>query len=447
MDDFLKSLNKLPVSRSLPKEIPEEAGIYMFWSEGSPIYIGKAKNLKNRVSSYFNLRLAPKTYQMVSASDNFSFLKVNSELESLLLEAQLIRTFQPKFNSVAKDDKHPLYIKITAENLPRIITARKVEANEDKKATIYGPFPSSTNVRGVLRMLRRIFPFSDHKPTKRVCIEHHLGLCSPCPSQIESEKDEYIKADLIKRYKYNVHMVKLILGRRINKVGKELEKKMQDYSEREEFEKAKEVKEKLEKLNYITQPITPNQDFLENPQLFEDIRNKETRNLQKLLSSNLQVGNLSRIECFDVAHLAGASPTASMVTFIDGVAEKAFYRHFKIYQKKSTSDVDSMKEIVSRRIKHLKDWGEPDLVIVDGGKTQSKVFFEAMEKLQIPVVGLAKRFETLVIPTRTNGKISYTEIRVPEGPSLTLVQRIRNEAHRFARRLHHKLISKSLLQR
>lgn len=445
MQISLTSLKRIKKSRQSLKELPEEAGVYVFWNRREPVYIGKAKNLKSRLSSYFNLRLLPKTRSMVAEADSFSFILVNSELESLLLESYLIRKFLPRFNSASRDDKHPLYIRITKEKYPRIMTARKTDLKSSKD-TFFGPFPSSTNVRFVLKMLRRIFPFSDHKIAKRPCIESHIGLCNPCPSVIEKMQDEVEKQKLIKIYKQNIRKVKNILKRRISRVIQNLEKQMLKASRTQNYETALELRQKIEKLNYITQPIIPKEMFLTNPDFFEDSRKKEVDELQRLLSPfiSIKAQNQVRIECFDVAHLGGTSPTASMVTFFDGVADKTFYRHFKIYQKKPKDDLSSLKEVIKRRLKHLNDWGVPDLIIVDGGKTQAKVFFEELEKSRVPVVGLAKRFETLIIPVRSDSKLIFKELRVPEGPVLNLVQRIRNEAHRFARRLHHKQIKNSL---
>ncbi len=435
---------RIAKSRESLKDLPTEAGVYIFWQGNTPIYIGKAKNLKNRLSSYFNLQLLPKTRAMVNESDSFSYILVSSELESLLLESHLIRSELPRYNSASRDDKHPLYIRITKEEFPRIITARKTDLKSSKDI-FFGPFPSSTNVRGVLSMLRKIFPFSDHKPTKRPCIESHIGMCDPCPSIIANTKDESEKEFLTRIYKYNVRKVKSILSRRISSVMKDLEREMIKYSKDQKYEKAALIRQKIERLNYITQPITPKEFFLQNPDFFEDIRNREIEELKKLLSPHLNLNKLERIECFDIAHLGGTAPTASMVTFVNGVAAKEYYRHFKIRQSKTRDDVASQAEVIKRRIKHLDTWGIPNLIIVDGGKTQTRVFYDELSQKGIPTVGLAKRFETLVVPRKIENKIEFIEIKVPEGPALNLVQRIRNEAHRFARRLHHKLISKNLL--
>jgi len=124
--------------------------------------------------------------------------------------------------------------------------------------------------------------------------------------------------------------------------------------------------------------------------------------------------------------------------------EKKYYRHFRIRRERGDSDTDSLREVIIRRLNHLKDWGRPNLIIVDGGKSQTSTFVRELEKEKIPVVGLAKRFETLVIPVYSDGTLNLKEYRLPKGPAFNLVTRIRDEAHRFARRYHHVLILKSL---
>jgi excinuclease ABC subunit C len=135
-----------------------------------------------------------------------------------------------------------------------------------------------------------------------------------------------------------------------------------------------------------------------------------------------------------------------MVTFIIGEPNKSLYRHFKIRQKKRMSDTDSLREVLVRRIKYFDKWGKPNLIIVDGGKPQVSTFLKALGNYNIPVVGLAKRNEKLILPIRMKGKNTFTQIKVPRGPALYLLQRIRDEAHRFARRYHHKLVKNKLLK-
>jgi excinuclease ABC subunit C len=447
MEKFFDSLPKTVLKPEIYKDLPDTPGIYIF-SKDRPVYIGKAINLKRRVGSYFDMDLEPKTARMIAEATHLSFVRVTSELEALLLEAKLIRTFMPRYNIVAKDDKHPLYILITKERYPRIITVRKGDLKIIKALDVYGPFPSSRNVRSVLRMIRRVFPFSEHKLTKRGCLYSHIGLCKPCPSEIEMEKDGVIKSALRKEYLLNIRRIRTILDGKIEKVRDDLEREMKELSKEQKYEEALTLREQIKKLEYITREQTPVERFVENPNLYQDERDKETRQLKLILHKNgLKTGDLNRIECFDIAHLAGTNPTASMVTFIGAEADKKFYRHFKIYQGKGNSDVDSMREVIKRRLKHLDDWGKPDLIIVDGGKGQVGVFIRELETVGIPVVGLAKRFETLVIPEKINGTVKLKEYKLPRSSALNLVQRMRDEAHRFARRLHHKLVSGDLLKK
>lgn len=435
MQKLLKNLPRIQLrqtrgSRSIsPKRLPETAGVYVFFKNLIPIYIGKAINLKHRISSYFNLDLEPKTKKMVSEAESISFIQVNSELEALLLEAKLIKSYMPRYNIVSKDDKHPLYIQITKEKFPRIITARKINENE-KNIAFYGPFPSSKNVYTVLRMLRHIFPYSDHKIGRRGCIYSHIGLCDPCPNEVVQKEVQSTEYKILrKRYFKNIKNLKAVLDGKIDKVAKELEKEMKIFSDNQKFEEAVFVRNQIKRLEYITRPALPSEFYIENPNLYEDVRKKELADLKKILNMK----SLTRIECFDVAHLSGTNAVASMVTFINGEADKNYYRHFRIRRAKGGDDYDAMREVASRRALHFDDWGISDLIIVDGGVGQISAFEEKIS--MIPIVGIAKHPNRLVT---NQAKIKLT------GKPLNLVSRIRDEAHRFARRYHHSLISKSI---
>lgn len=437
---MLEKQTRQKLTKKAVKKLPEAPGVYVFWSKGKPIYIGKAISLKKRVLSYLSSNLAAKTKKMINQTDEFSFVEVTSELESLLLEAKLIRKAKPKYNTEHKDDKHPLYIKITDEDYSRVQTARRTD-NSDKNIAFFGPFPSSENVRAVLRGLRKIFPYATHLPGKKGCIYSQIGLCAPCPSLIEKEKDEKKKRQLKKEYKENIRQLKGVLSGRIKFVRNTLEKKMKRASKTDNFEKAALIRDKIEKLDYITQPIIPVDRFVENPNLAVDIRRNEMQKLDSLLKRHIELPDkLTRIECYDVSHISGVHPTASMVTFINAEPDKTFYRHFRIRQKKGMDDVSSMKEVAKRRKKHLANWGVPDLIVVDGGKTQVNAFLEVFGE-KVPVVGIAKRRETLVIP-KDKG---FETVRLTKGPAGNLILRLRDEAHRFARRYHKKLLQKSLL--
>jgi len=234
----------------------------------------------------------------------------------------------------------------------------------------------------------------------------------------------------------------------LEKVRQGMEIEMKINSKNQDFEQAAEMRNKIQKLEYITSPKISVDSYLENPNLYEDVRQKELAEFKKLLIKFLpEIKKLKRIECFDVAHLHGESATASMVTFIEGTADKSFYRHFRIRQKNSQDDYESMREVARRRKKNLEAWGKPDLIVVDGGAGQLSIFLKEFAEDKIPVIGLAKKFETLVIPGGYLGTTDMRNVRLPKGDVLNLVQRIRNEAHRFAQAYHHKLFARSLFEK
>lgn len=439
MIDLLKRLPKIKIVPKFFRVLPETAGIYVFFKENNPIYIGKAINLRRRISSYFDLDLETKTEKMVSEAEELSYIQVASELEALLLEANLVRRYMPKYNIALKDDKHPLYIQITKEKYPRVITVRKIDLENPNVMANYGPFPSSTNVKSVLKMIRRIFPYSDHKIGKRPCLYSHIGLCDPCPNMIEMTNDKSQITNGKRKYMENIRNIKSILDGKIRTVQSGLVKEMRKASDSQNYELASQIRDQIEKIEYITRPQMPTDFYIQNPNLYEDVRKRELGELLALLvNCKLKIENCTRIECYDIAHLSGTNATASMVTSINGEADKTFYRHFRIRQAKGNSDVDSLKEVITRRSKHFNDWGKPDLIIVDGGVGQVNAFVSVLVKnnIDIPVVGIAKNPDRLIVG----------ELKVKiEGNVLHLVSRMRDEAHRFARRYHHKLISDSLI--
>ena len=435
--DKNKTNHPIKITKENFLKLPEVAGVYTFWKNKTPIYIGKSVNLKSRLNSYLAITLGVKTAKMVSEADEVSFVEVTSDLESLLLESFLVKKYKPKYNIVLKDDKHALYIVITKEEFPRVLSVRKLLVSGQKIIASFGPFPNSTNVKVILKMIRKIFPYSDHKTGKKPCLYSHLGLCNPCPNYINGIENNDEKKFETARYKRNIRNIKLVLSRKFNVVRKGLESEMNNFSKLQKYEEAKLVRDRIKILDYITQEKTDIAMFVENPNLTEDIRAQEISDLKVLLNTKFNIQSLNRIECFDIAHLQGVSATASMVVLINGEKENSEYKHFKVKQKNGQSDYDSMREIAGRRVKHIEDWGKPDLIIVDGGLGQVKIFNDVFVKNDIPVVGIAKHPDRLVFPDGTKVRL--------KGQSLQLVSRIRDEAHRFARRLHHKLLSKNLL--
>lgn len=424
------------LSRSQYHLLPEDPGVYLFHDEkGTVIYVGKAKNLKKRVSSYFLKKdHLPKTKVLVSLIDKIDFIKVDSEIESLILEANLIKKYFPKYNSRLTDGKTYLQIKITVKDKAPAVLLSRME--NEKNSIYFGPFPSSTDVKMVLKMLRKIFPYQSVKNhPKRHCLYFHLNLCS-CPPMFKTS-EEY------KEYKKTInHLINFLKGS-TKVVIKDLEKERDKFTKNEEFEKAREIQKKIDAIKYIT---TKKQNVFEyeiNPELKKELRTKETTELLSILKSNgVEVNDLKRIECYDISNISGKFATGSMVVLTNGEIDKSQYRRFQIKRPPVVvpNDFAMMREVIKRRLTH-PEWGRPSLIIVDGGKGQissiNKGIFESNES--IPVVGIAKREELLITS-------DFKIIRLSKSSdALTLVRRIRDEAHRFAITYHRKLRSKYLL--
>lgn len=456
----------------------------MFYDEnGKILYVGKAKDLKARVSSYFTSphELAPKTQQLVSRIHKIKITIVESELESLLLEAFYIKKFTPKYNIRLVDNKTYPLIKITiGDKYPAVFMTRKIN---DKTSIYFGPYPSSSSVKLVLKTIRRAFPFiSTSNHPKRICLYNHLGLCPCLPTNDTSENR--------REYRKNIKQIVRILEGESPKILKELEKERDKASKEEKYEEAAILQKRIQAMDFIISPFHRPGEYDINPNLREDIRNSELLDLKNVLNqAGYSINKLDKIECYDISHIQGTNTTASMVVFVDGEKESSLYRKFKIRLEKTPDDFASMQEVLRRRLKHT-EWDYPDLIIVDGGKGQVSAALELFNELGIiiPLIGLAKREEIIVVPLhhpqivtnmsplpasqklqgderkqgptptkegprdshfRGNDKHNtdnFTEIILPHSTkALTLMMRIRDEAHRFAITYHRKLRSKSFI--
>lgn len=404
------------------------------------LYVGKAINLKARVSSYFSSSVTgEKTRLLVSKIYKIRIVLVESDLEALLLEAFYIKKYNPWFNIRLTDGKAYILVHISIKDkYPKILFARR----SDSKTDIYfGPFPSSKAVKLVLKTIRKAFPFqSVNNHPKKVCLYNHLGLC-PCPPVFDSAKFH-------KEYKKNIRSIIRIFEGKTKSIIHELEIKRNILSENEKFEMAGELQKKINALYYITQPIYSPSDYDDNPNLRIDLRLKELNELKAHLSDNgCIVETLERIETYDISNTQGTNPTGSMSVFINGEKAGNFYRKFKINSKNTPDDFSMMYEVLNRRLKH-KDWPFPGLIIVDGGKGQVSRALKALKdnNLNIPLIGLAKREETIIIPFIKNSNLIFIEVLLPKNSAaIHLLQRVRDEAHRFAVNYHRLLRSKKAI--
>ncbi|GAB4107612.1 excinuclease ABC subunit UvrC [Echinicola sediminis] len=529
-------------------KLPDSPGVYKYFNEeGKLIYVGKAKSLKKRVASYFvksaNLNL--KTKRMVKEIRRIEFTMVNSEFDALLLENNLIKKAQPKYNILLKDDKTYPYLLLTKEHFPQIYPTRKVIPS---KGTYYGPFASVRAMHNVLELIRTLFtirtckldlnPYKIAEQKYKVCLEYHIGNClGPCEA-LQSETD-YLK---------EIDQAKNILKGNLGIPKAYFKSRMQEAAENLAFEVAHKYKEKLDLLekyqakslvanphisnldvftivtdekyafvNYlkikngaihITKTVELKQKLdetaeellltaifrlqdqfqsdakeiisnleLENPieglqltvpkigdkrKLVElSLKNAMYYKKEKILASGVAKEKKNRIlsqlqkdlslkeipdhiECFDNSNIQGAFPVASMVCFLDGKPAKKEYRHFHIKTVEGPNDFASMTEIVGRRYTRLlkEQTPLPKLIVIDGGKGQLSAAVEALKSLgiygKIPIIGIAKKLEEIYFP-----EDSFPLHIDKKSESLRLIQRIRDEAHRFAITFHRDVRSKS----
>jgi excinuclease ABC subunit C len=506
-------------------KIPNNPGCYIYKDkENSIIYVGKAKNLKKRVSSYFlNKDQTPKTQSLISNISNIDFIVTNNELEALILENTLIKKHLPKYNIDLKNSERYAYIKISPEKFPRLLTQR--EKPDLKDENVFGPFVSGQNRSNLIKYLNKTFKLRTCKRLpKTPCIRYHIGYCSaPCIKKITE-----------KEYQEIIEHIKKILSGKSAELIEELNKKMKEYTNKKNFERSLILRDQITAIKYLTEKqnvetkktydqdvvdfiikeniayvllfnidkgtlvnkidkkidinlidISIMDDFLINyysnnviPKeiiLSKKIDSNTIKYLEHIKISNLKITipkkgekkelldlckknielnffkneliledlkkklNLKYlpkvIECFDISHFSGKDTVGSMVYFKNGLPDKKNYRKFKIRSlpKDKIDDFSSIKEVVKRRysrlVKEKKDL--PNLIVIDGGKGQLSCAKEILKELdvldKIDLISLAKRDEEIfkvdnLFPIKLSKK----------DQSLQLLQRIRDEAHRFA---------------
>lgn len=531
-------------------QLPDLPGVYRYYNkEGKLIYVGKAKSLKKRVGSYFSKStgLNQKTRRMVREIQTIEITIVNSEFDALLLENNLIKKSQPRYNVLLKDDKTYPYLLLTNESFPRIYPTRRVIPS---KGTYYGPFASVKAMNNVVELILSLFTIRtcrlDLAPEKiaaskyKVCLEYHLGNCKgPCEglqdeknylSDIEQARNilkgnlgiaktffkesmqaaaaalDYENAhrfkeklDLLEKYQAKslvinpnaesldvfaivseekfafVNYLRIKNGAITLSKTVELKKKLDETDQellltaivrlRDQFQSdAREVLVNVEFPDFpeglhLTQPKIGDKRKLielslknalyykkEKALLAGETKDKKNRVLLQL-QQDLSLSELPKhIECFDNSNIQGSNPVASMVCFKDGKPARKEYRHYHIKTVTGPNDFASMEEVVYRRYKRMvqEEDALPNLVVIDGGKGQLSSSIAALKSLnlygKIPIIGIAKRLEEIYFPGD-----NYPIYIDKKSESLRLIQRIRDEAHRFAITFHRNLRSKGAL--
>ncbi len=429
---------KVSVSKDSIKKLESFIGVYIFTKKRKPIYVGKSINVKARLLSHLeNAKMHPKELKLLENSDQIEAIQTDSEFKALLLEAELIKIHHPKYNVRWKDDKSHLYIRISIKDAyPKISLARR---GTDSSVRYFGPFSSTQNVYEILREVRKIFPFCMQTKIGRTpCFYSKIGLCDPCPSYIENLKDKEEKSDLKRKYRKNIRRVIRLLEGKIDILQSSLYKRLKKVTEEENYEKGIQLRNIILRL----ENLSSRKHFDPFDVTSYNSGTQSTKELLSLLRLYFPtLDKLTRIEAYDISDLGKKHATASMVVFSEGVPSKSNYRKFKIRNPKSRSDFEMIDEVLERRFKN--DWPQPDVMVVDGGKPQVRVLLRALSsfKLDLPVVGIAKKPDRLII-----GVENLPTIRPKSNnQGFNMIRHMRDEAHRFARKYHLQLRERGTL--
>jgi len=390
------------------KHLPDQPGIYWFKRGRDILYLGKAASLRDRVRSYFSsaelgASRGPRLVRMMALATGLGFQVTDSVLEALLLEARLIKKYQPKYNVKAKDDKSFWYAVITKEAWPRVLLVHGKDLTLIS-STVFGPFPNASELRVGLTIIRKIFPFRDYcQPNAgKPCFNYQLGLCpGVCVGEIS-----------VADYQKIIKQITLLFLGRKPVLLKHLRQAMRRAARRQEFEEAVLGRNKISALEHFQDVALIKIDKLDVPP--------------------------ARIEAYDVAHLAGGSAVGVMVVAENGELTKSEYRKFKVGHR--ADDLANLREVLERRLTH-HEWPSPDLLVVDGGLNQLNAIKTVLTKAKIviPIVAVVK--DERHRPKQILG-LPGTPLNVEERRLIFLLDA---EAHRFAisyhrqrrKKLHH----------
>lgn len=429
----------------LNNELPDAPGVYFYYNTvGKLLYIGKATSLKKRVGSYFtkahNVRIA----DLVMNIARIDYIQTPTVIEALVLETNQIHTKQPPYNILSRDDKSFLYLCITNEDFPKPVLLRGLDLERlgvkpfssslsaDAKRqflAVFGPYISGRSLRTALELIRKSIPWSICGGIlPRACFDSQIGRCpGVCTGAISKMNYRKIIRQLIKFFS----------GKKAE-VVRQMTREMKTAALKKDFERAVDLRNKVSALEHINDVALIMRD---------DDWDLIPTNNQPAISKPDHINVLGRIEAYDIANISGTSNVASMVVFEQGQASKHLYRKFRIKSFDGANDVGAMEEVMRRRLARIisspSSWPKPDLFIIDGGEGQVNRVKEVMKELgiEIPTIGIAKGFD------RKQDRLVYDESnpelrRIAES-SKEILQRARDEAHRFAGAYHRVLRSKN----
>ncbi len=442
-----KTNGKFEAIREQIKVFPTGPGLYFMKGPADKVlYIGKAKNLRSRVASYFQpggdltTSRGPKIAEMLSKVETVDFLETPNEVDAVLKEARLVKDIRPPYNTDLIDDKTFPYLEITSkEDFPGIYITRKPRPHGSR---LFGPFAGAKDLRGVLVVLQKIFKFrtcklnirEDDRKRRffRPCLLYSIKQCAaPCAAKIDKREYKKIVTDLIK-----------FLRSKRSTILRQLRKQMAEASEAFEYEKAAMFRDRIRLIERLDRRGTPDENV--QPEVFAADPTEALIKLRELLQTAEPV---RIIEGIDVANIAGAEAVGSLVKFIDGRPFKSGYRRFKIKTVKGIDDYAMIGEVVKRRYKYALRGEElwPDLVLIDGGLGHLRAAEKALREMKAPVItiaSIAKKEEDIYLQGKNR------PLKLPaNSPARKLLQYVRDEAHRFAQHYHHILRGKKMLSK
>lgn len=417
------------------KTLPSAPGVYFHKNaEGEIIYVGKAAVLKNRVRQYFqNTEKDPKTAALVKEIAMTDWIVVDTEMDALFLESEMIKRYMPKWNILLRDDKTVSYVRIDMKSEVPYVSMTRQPLGDN--ARYIGPFYAKNTVQTALRILRKVFPYYDKPYDGKKTLNTDLGLTPGI--EIEKSTPTAYKKDL-------KSLIRYLEGDR-KKLIEDIEKEMKREAKLGNFERAAELRNQYFGLKGLKKKIV-----FSDKEFLNISADQALKQLQMLL--NLQHPP-RRIEGYDISHISGQNVVASMVVFVNGASDRAEYRKFKLRHQKN-DDPASMHEVIERRLKH-KEWDFPDLVILDGSISQISAVYELLSAEKIPVLGRDKSGDHtrnaavhVIVPEgMENGKLKYrSAVLKPDSHAAKLIARIDEESHRFAITYHRLLRSKSMIK-
>lgn len=418
----MKAVVNLKVKKSslTHNSLPDAPGVYLMKDAADKvIYVGKATSLKRRVSSYFQKPHDSRIAEMVSQIDSVDYIQKSTVIEALILEANLIKYYWPKYNVQQKDSKSFLYLAITKEAFSKPLLVRGLHLDEDgskKYKAVFGPYTSPRALRAALDLVRKIFPWSTcESGQKRPCFYFHLKQCpGVCVSAIDKKSYGKIIRDLIKFFE----------GKK-DDLLKRFRREMKVAAKEQRFEAATELRNKISFLEHIRDVA---------------ILKREDKDVDKIKLGETAVNLFGRIEGYDISNISGTSTVASMVVFENGAPAKLEYRKFRIRTVVGSNDVAAIKETLLRRFRN--PWRKPDLLLIDGGIPQVHVAESVLRALSIdiPIIGIAKG------PERARNDLVCSKQHVALchlcEPYKDILINVRDEAHRFAVKYHRKIRGK-----